>query len=80
MPRERYSVAEAAELLRLSDTSVRALLRKRRLRHERHGRKYLIPEDYRSSVTVGVRPEERRLPRRPRAGREAAASKTTTGA
>ena len=55
------TVAEAAERLHLSGSTVRALCAQRRLRHERHGvgrGKILIPEDaiedYRASVTVAV--------------------------
>jgi excisionase family DNA binding protein len=51
-----YTVREVAHILRLSESTIRLLLQARRLRHERHGRKYLIPEDaieeYRTAVTV----------------------------
>jgi excisionase family DNA binding protein len=71
------TVALAAEAMSLSETTVRALCARRKLRHERHGvgrGKILIPvdaiEEYRRGVTVVVveaggvaRPKHR--PRRP---------------
>lgn len=55
------SVREAAEVLTLSEATVRGLCARKRLRHERHGLgrgTIRIPEDaieeYRRSVTVGV--------------------------
>jgi excisionase family DNA binding protein len=53
------TIAEAAEALHLSETTVRSLCKTRKLRHERHGvgrGAIRIPEDaieeYRASVTV----------------------------
>jgi excisionase family DNA binding protein len=53
------TVKQAAQALNLSQSTVRALCGRRKLRHERHGvgrGKVLIPEDaveeYRASVTV----------------------------
>lgn len=55
------TIAEAAETLHVSPSTIRALCTGRKLRHERHGLgrgKLLIPEDaieeYRKSVTVQV--------------------------
>ena len=61
---QRLSVREAAAELRISVQTVYALCKRKQLRHERHGisgGKILIPQDaieeYRQSVTVGVRGE-----------------------
>ncbi len=58
-----FTVKEAAEALGLSSALIYGLCAAKRLRHERHGLgrgKIKIPEDaieeYRRSVTVGVKP------------------------
>ena len=63
------TVAEAAEALSLSASTVRALCAARRLRHERHGMgrgTIRVPEDaldeYRKSVTVGAGVPEQARP------------------
>ncbi len=57
-----FTIAEAAVELRLSESTVRLLVKNRRIRHERHGRKYLIPaeaiEEYRRAVTVPATGDE----------------------
>ena len=66
------TVAEAAESMRLSVSTVRALCRARKLRHERHGvgrGRLLIPEDavaeYRAGCTVGAARPAPAAPARP---------------
>ncbi len=63
------TVAEAAAVLHVSETTVRALCSARKIRHERHGMgrgKILIPDDalgeYRASVTVRTRVEREEPP------------------
>jgi excisionase family DNA binding protein len=63
------TVAEAAEALHVSKTTVRALCKARKLRHERHGLgrgTIRIPveaiEEYRASVTVPVKEESLKPP------------------
>lgn len=65
------TIHEAAEALRLSDNTVYALCKARKLRHERHGLgrgKILIPADalveYRRGVTVESEQEPEKAPAR----------------